>query len=102
MRIMLSQPMNGRSEDIIKQEREAITKILKEKDIEVADTLFDDYVPEYINAGVYFLGKSLIELSKVDALLMCDGWEKARGCKIEYEVAVAYGIKILYTDFLEV
>lgn len=102
MRIMLSQPMNGRSEEAIKQEREAIIKILKEKDVEVADTLFYDYVPEYINAGVYFLGKSLIELSKVDALLMCDGWEKARGCKIEYETAKAYGIKILYTDFLEV
>ena len=25
-----------------------------------------------------------------------DGWEKARGCKIEHDVAVNYGKKVFY------
>lgn len=100
MRIMLSQPMKGKTEDEIKKEREQLIKLFAEKNIIVADTLFDDVVPDYINAGVYYLGKSLIELSRVDALFMCDGWENARGCRIEKEVAEEYGVKILYKDFL--
>ena len=38
-------------------------------------------------------------MKDIDALYMCDGWREARGCKIEYEVAKEYGIKILYSDF---
>lgn len=98
---MLSQPMGGRTEEEIKQEREELIKLFAEKGITVADTLFDDVVPEYINEGVYYLGKSLIELARVDALFMCNGWENARGCKIEHQVAEEYGVKILY-DFSEV
>ena len=93
--------MGGRTEEEIKKEREKLIKLFAEKNITVADTLFDEVVPKDINIGVYFLGKSIIALAKVDALFMCNGWEKARGCKIEKEVAEKYGIKILY-DFSEV
>lgn len=93
--------MGGRTEEEIKKEREKLIKLFAEKNITVADTLFDEVVPKDINIGVYFLGKSIIALAKVDALFMCNGWEKARGCQIEKEVAEKYGIKILY-DFSEV
>ena len=43
--------------------------------------------------------KSIKEMSKADALFMCDGWKEARGCRIERQVAQEYGIKILYEDF---
>lgn len=100
MKIMLSQPMGGRTENEINKEREELIKLFAEKGIAVADTLFDDFVPDYINAGVYFLGKSIMALARVDALFMCDGWENAKGCRIEKEIAEEYGVKILYSDFL--
>ena len=40
-------------------------------------------------------------MKDIDALYMCDGWREARGCRIEYQVAKEYGIKILESDFIE-
>ena len=43
-----------------------------------------------------FLAKSLENMSLCHAAYFCKGWEKARGCKIEPDAAVAYGLDILY------
>lgn len=96
---MISQPMANRSEEDIMQERKAIIEKFNNMHIDVIDTIFTDEVPIDYNAGVYYLGKLILEMSKVDALFMCDGWREARDCRIEYQVAQAYGIKILYEDF---
>lgn len=102
MKVMISQPMNGRKNIEIKQERQEIIEKFKKMHIEVVDTLFDyEITDENINAGIYYLADSLKELSKVDALYCTDGWEKSRGCRIENEVAKEYGIKVLYSDFFE-
>lgn len=99
VRVMISQPMANRLEEDIMQERKAIIEKFNNMHIDVIDTIFTDEVPIDYNAGVYYLGKSILEMSKVDALFMCDGWREARGCRIEYQVAQNYGIKILYEDF---
>ncbi len=99
MRVMISQPMKNRTEEDIKLERKAIIEKFNNMHIEVIDTIFKDEVPIDYNAGVYYLGKSIKEMSKADALFMCDGWREARGCRIEHSVAQEYGIKILYNDF---
>ena len=99
MKVMISQPMKNRTEEDIRAERKVIIEKLNNMHIEVLDTFFTEEVPKNLNAGVYYLGKSIQEMAKVDALFMCDGWREARGCKIERQVAEAYGIKILYEDF---
>lgn len=40
-------------------------------------------------------------MGQVDAVYFAKDWQLARGCRIEREVAKAYGIKILEYDFLE-
>lgn len=99
MKVMISQPMRGKTEEQIREERKAIIEKFNNMHIEVIDTIFTDEVPIDYNAGVYFLGKSIKEMSKVDAIFMCNGWREARGCRIERQVAQEYGIKILYEDF---
>ena len=99
VRVMISQPMANRTEEDVRQERKAIIEKFNNMHIEVIDTIFTDEVPIDYNAGVYYLGKSIKEMSKVDALFMCNGWREARGCRIERQVAQEYGIKILYNDF---
>lgn len=99
MKVMISQPMKNRTDEDILEERKHIVERFKNMHIEVVDTFFKEEIPEYYNAGVYYLGKSIKELSKVDAIFMCDGWREARGCRIERQVAEDYGIKILYEDF---
>lgn len=99
MKVMISQPMKNRTEEDIREERKYIIEKFNNMHIEVIDTIFTEEAPEDNNAGIYYLGKSIQEMSKVDALFMCDGWREARGCRIEYQVAREYGIKILYEDF---
>lgn len=45
-----------------------------------------------------FLAKSLENMSMCHAAYFCKGWENARGCKIEHDAAVAYGLEIIYED----
>ena len=99
MKVMISQHMKNRSEEDIIEERKKIIEKFNNMHIEVIDTIFTEEPPENNNAGIYYLGKSIQEMSKVDALFMCNGWREARGCRIERQVAQEYGIKVLYENF---
>ena len=101
MKVMISQPMNGRTDEQIKEERKRIVDKFNKMHIEVINTLFTEEAPEDCNVAVYYLGKSISAMKDIDAIYMCDNWREARGCKIEYQVAREYGIKILYGDFFE-
>ena len=101
MKVMISQPMKGRTEQQIKEERKAIIDKFNKMHIEVIDTIFTEEAPQDCNVAIYYLGKSISAMKDIDALYMCDNWREARGCKIENEVAKEYGIKILYSDFFE-
>lgn len=101
---MLSQPMAGKTEQEIIDTRNRAIKILEEKGYEIVNTLFTDewYSKESMESrGVVqiplcFLAKSLENMSKCHAAFFCVGWENARGCKIEHDAAVAYGLEVLY------
>lgn len=99
MKVMISQPMNGRSEEEIKKERKDIVEKFNKMHIEVIDTLFKEEVSENCNTSVYYLGKSISAMKDIDALYMCDNWFNGRGCRIENQVAREYGIKILDKEF---
>lgn len=106
MKAMLSQPMNGKTDEEIIETRERAIKALEAEGYEVVNTLFTDewYSAEsmkdrgVVQIPVCFLAKSLENMSLCHAAYFCKGWEKARGCKIEHDVAVAYGLTILYED----
>ena len=103
---MLSQPMAGKTEAEIIETRNRVIKVLKREGYEIVNTLFTDewYSKESTEArGVvqiplYFLAKSLENMSLCHAVYFCKGWENARGCKIEHDAAKAYGLKIIYED----
>lgn len=99
MRVMISQSMKGKTEEQIREERKSIIEKFNNMHIEVIDTVFTGKVPEGCNKAVYLLGKSIEAMKDIDALYMDDDWKEARGCRIEYQVAREYGIKILYNDF---
>lgn len=101
---MLSQPMNGKTDGEIIATREKAIKALNEKGFNVVNTFFTDewYSKEsmtergVVQIPICFLAKSLENMSLCHAAYFCKGWEQARGCKIEHDVAVAYGIEIIY------
>ena len=101
MKVMISQPRRGKTEEQIKEERQKIVEKFNKMHIEVINTMFTEEAPEDCNVAVYYLGKSISAMKNIDALYMCDGWREARGCRVENQVAREYGIKILYSDFFE-
>ena len=97
-RLFISQPMRNKTNEEILKEREHAVKKAKEilGDVEVIDSFFKD-AP--IDASpLWFLGKSLELLSTADVVYFCNGWDTARGCRIEQMCAVEYGIGRIYAD----
>lgn len=93
MILMISQPMYGKSEEIIKEERKSLVEKLEKEGHKVLDTVFADGIEEMNDndIGIYYLAKSIDAIGKVDGLVFMPGWENSRGCKIEYQVAKEYG-----------
>ena len=88
MKIMISQPMRGKTEEQIRSEREELVRQLEKQGHEVIDTVLN------LSEGktpVHYLAKSIELLAEVDAVVFMNGWENARGCRIEYSVASEYG-----------
>lgn len=90
MKIMISQPMKDKTEEQIRNERADLVKSLEEKGYEVINTIFAETPYEAQDKPLFYLAKSIDAMSKVDAIIFMPGWEKARGCKIEHEIALKY------------
>ena len=98
--------MAGKTNEEIVATREKAISVLKEKGYEIVNTLFtvEWYSKEkmaergVVQIPLCFLAKSLENMSLCHAAYFCKGWENARGCRIEHEAAVAYGLEILYEE----
>ena len=96
MKVFISQPMRGKTEDEILSERNVLIKKIKElfsdKEIEIIDSIF---TPEK-QPPLWYLGQSLLLLSTADLAVFTTGWNEYRGCRIEHECCVEYGIKFIH------
>lgn len=92
MKVMISQPMKNKSDSEIIEERAKVTSILKSQGFEVIDTYIDEKLEgSGDDLGIRYLAKSIEFIAQVDGLIFLPGWEEARGCVIEHEVARRYG-----------
>lgn len=103
---MISQPMNGLTDEEIEKTRNKAIGHLERLGYKVVNTLFtDDWYSEssmkdrgVVNIPLCYLAKSLENMSLCSVAYFCDGWEDARGCRIEHDVAEAYGLDIIYAE----
>ena len=97
-KIFISQPMQNKTNQEIEQERKEIIEKAENYfgEIEVIDSFFKD--APHDAKPLWFLGKSLELLSNADVIVLGKFWENARGCRIEHDTAVAYGLDILYEE----
>lgn len=106
MKVMISQPMAGKTPEEIAETRERAIKFLEEGGFEVVNTPFtDDWYEELamknrgvVNKPLCYLAKSLENMTLCDVAYFCKGWEKARGCRIEQEAARSYGLIVMYEE----
>ena len=99
IKLFISQPMKGKTDEEILKEREKAIESAKKhlgedgKDVEVIDSFFQSAPVDA--RPLWFLGKSLELLSTADVAYFAKGWEEARGCKIENLCAIEYGITVI-------
>lgn len=101
MKLFISQPMAGKTIDEIQKERDAAYRAaclqLGEK-LELIDSVVRDNPVEctkHYDNPVKGLGFAIYKMGDADVAYFAEGWENARGCRIEMAVAVAYGIRII-------
>lgn len=105
MKVFISVPMRGRTD----QEIAGAITIAKSKLSEMAEENNDiiEYVDNFVSMrddtdikdpDMYCLGGAIQKMSKCDAIYFCPGWDEARGCIIERQVAVQYGLTRLYQN----
>lgn len=93
MKYFISQAMNGRTDEAIKEERAKVIAAMKKENPEakVIDSFFEG--APHDAKPLWFLGKSFELLSTADLCVFVDYAEiKTRGCQLEYEACIAYGI----------
>ena len=98
-KLFISQPMRGLTDiEILKVRLEIKNRAEKTigEPLELINSFIEDYpgeINQYI--PVWYLGKSIQFLSQADIVYFGGDWRNARGCKIEYEIASAYGINVI-------
>lgn len=93
MKIFIAQPMSNKSYEQIKFERMQLVRKLENDGHEVLETVFNDFEPE--KPPIFYMAKSIDLLVEADRVIFMNGWENAKGCKIEMQIAKDYGKEIL-------
>ena len=100
-KVFISQPMRGKTQEFIEKERQHLIEVakkgLKTDEVEILQS----YNPEWKDLHpIDCMGKGLQIMAQADVVVFAKDWETARGCKIEHEVAVAYGKTVIdsYSD----
>lgn len=99
-KIFISQPMKDKTNQEIEQERKKIIEKVEKYfgEVEVIDSFFKD--APHDAKPLWFLGKSLELLSNANVIVLGKDWECSRGCRIEHECAIQYGISVIYIENL--
>ena len=103
---MISQPMNGLTDEQIVETRNRFLQFAKKENLEVVNTYFTGYrdsAAAMVSRGVVqipvcYLSMAIEKMSQCNIVYFANGWENARGCNIEHEVALQYGLDIIYEE----
>lgn len=96
MKVFISQPMKGKTDEEIREARAIAEEYLRIKygeDVEILNSFFQGK-PVTVNPLKY-LAESIRILADADAAFFCRGWTTARGCLIEHQCAESYGIRVI-------
>ena len=99
MRIFISQPMGGLSdEEVLRNKDCAIKELLMNHDYYYLPDHFeviDSWLGHCNKGPIWCLGESIKLMQEADRVVFLPGWRNARGCRIEHQVCEDYGIRIM-------
>lgn len=97
IKVFISQPMKGKSDEEIKLTRSIIERIVQKKlnnEADIIDSYFEDYpcAKGHKNIALKYLAKSIDKLADADVFFHLTDAGCNRGCAIEERCADYYGI----------
>lgn len=122
MKVFISQPMNGKTDEEIKQLREHILEnirigtkvgdsgpykclvkvddkeVIQKRKIQKREIIQNiDHKDAPRKAGrLWYLGASISKLDDADVAVFAPGWKKAKGCRVEFTACELYGIPVFF------
>lgn len=94
----ISQPMQGKTQEEIKAERERIKTNFQNEGWEFVETLQETLPADTPHVSLWCLGASLVNMADCDYVIFLKGWKTARGCRLEHDACEAYGVKTIEID----
>jgi hypothetical protein len=91
-KLFISQPMRGLTdEEILAVRQKAKTDVERMfgEDVEVLESFFQGAPAS--TTPLWYLGEDIVLLGLADIVYFAEGWEDARGCRVEHLCAVEYG-----------
>lgn len=99
---VISQPMRNIDPDKVTLQREKAEAAVRAAGYEPIDTVYkNDFTYDVdsdnvVNPALWHMGLALARLSRAHVIYMCDGWDTARGCRMEHQAAIDFGVNIMY------
>lgn len=97
--VFISMPMNGKSYPAIREQMHQLFGTALANNLPGRETyeLISHHVREDFDSDqpVRHLGNAIQAMSIADYVVFAKGWKEARGCRIEHEIAEAYGLNII-------
>ena len=97
MKVFISMPMKSKSTEQVRIEMDKAFSYIKDKlpEAELLDSIIDgadkDIALKGDDIGLWYLGQSILILSKADIIFFVNDWVDFRGCSVERKVANEYG-----------
>lgn len=100
-RVFISVPMNSRPIEDIRKDIDEMSEYLYNKieDIEIVDSLLtQEPQRDYSEPRLYYLGHALVKMAECDIVAFAKGYRNSKGCRVEEQAAIEYGLNRLYLD----
>lgn len=95
MKVYISIPVTGKDEKKQREKADKIKMALSRKGYDVVNPF--DIVPSKENPDWFdYMSADLRELSKCDAIYLCNGWKGSEGCRLEMSYAVSMGLRQIF------
>ena len=102
LKIMLSTPTENKTKEEIDNEKNELADILfdyfGEDNIVILSPIIEKHTGK---SELEYFGESIFCMSESNALVMGGHWADSRICKLQYEIANAYDVPILFIDELK-
>ena len=96
MKIYISIPISGHDLAAQRAKANAIADNLRKLGHEPVNPFDTPESPQGLSDKdkyAYYIGEDLKRLLTCDAVFLCNGWSESRGCRLEAQTALIYGLK---------